>query len=322
MNARHRSSSLPGLARIACAGLALAAVGRPASGQELPAPITMVDPSTAPFSSAELGQALLARLFPGEDAGPPQVRIAPAGNGAVTVEVGERSRLVTLGDRTGPAAARVVALVIAELMSDAAESEAKRAAAAPPPPRVTAATASTLPPESVVAAPSPAPTGSTAPLRLYLTGGVAKGAGAEELLAATVDADLTVPLVGRLRLAPSAGLVYTPTRNPGSWNEVSFSSAVARLLGGGSLGVLDLYGGPFVARYSIDGANPHDGVLFGAEVLARVAAPLSRRTRLVVATRGHAYGNRVRVVWADGHGYATPRLELTIGVGLAWDWSS
>jgi hypothetical protein len=281
----------------------------------------MVDPSTSPFSSAELGQALLARLFPGEDAGPPQVRIAPAGNGAVTVEVGERSRLVTLGDRTGPAAARVVALVIAELMSDAAESEAKRAAAAPPP-RVTAASASNLPPESVLAAPSPAPAGSTPPLRLYVTGGVAKGAGAEELLAATLDADVTVPMVGRLRLAPSAGLVYSPTRNPGSWNEVSFSSAVARLLGGGSVGVLDLYGGPLVARYNIDGANPHSGVLFGAEVLARVAAPLSLRTRLVVATRGHAYANRVRVVWSDGHGYATPRLELTIGVGLAWDWSS
>ena len=113
-----------------------------------------------------------------------------------------------------------------------------------------------------------------------------------------------------------------PTRNAGTWGEVSFASASARVLAGGSFGVVDLFGGPFVAGYSVGGATQHAGVLFGAEALARVAMPLSRRTRLVFATRVHAYGNRVRVLWADGGAYATPRLELTIGVGLAWDWTS
>jgi hypothetical protein len=56
--------------------------------------------------------------------------------------------------------------------------------------------------------------------------------------------------------------------------------------------------------------------------VARVAAPLSRRTRLVFATRFHAYGNRTRAFWQNNIGYATPRLELTLGVGLAWDWTS
>ena len=322
MNVRRRLIPPAPLARVALAGLALAALGRTAAGQELPAPITMVDPGTAPFSSAELGQALLARLFPGEDAGPPPVRIAPAGEGAVTGAVGDRSRMVTLGDRTGPAAARIVALVIAELMSDAAESDPKRDADATRPPGAVVPGVSNAEPAAVVAAPALTPPGSAPPLRLTITAGVAKGMGSEELMAGTLDADLAVPLAGRLRLAPSAGLVYMPTRNAGSWNEVSFSSAVARVLGGGSFGLVDLYVGPFAARYSIGGANEHAGVLFGAEVLARLAAPLSRRTRLVVATRGHAYGNRVRAVWADGNGYATPRLELTIGVGLAWDWAS
>ena len=121
---------------------------------------------------------------------------------------------------------------------------------------------------------------------------------------------------------PSAGLVYMPTRNPGTWNQVSYTGAMARLLAGGGTGPVDLFAGPFVAPYKIEGATAHAGVLFGAEALARLTAPLSRRLRLVVATRLHAYGNRVRVVWADGAGYATPRFELTIGVGLAWDWTS
>jgi hypothetical protein len=113
-----------------------------------------------------------------------------------------------------------------------------------------------------------------------------------------------------------------PTRNAGTWGEVSFASASARVLAGGSFAVVDLFGGPFVAPYSVRGATEHAGVLFGAEALARITVPLSRRTRLVLATRVHAYGNRVRVVWADGGAYATPRLELTISVGLAWDWTS
>jgi len=159
--------------------------------------------------------------------------------------------------------------------------------------------------------------------RLYVTSGLAKGVGSEELLAGTLDADLAVPVgLSGLRLAPSAGLVYMPTRNAGTWGEVSFASAAARLLAGGSWGVVDLFGGPFVAGYTIRGATQDAGVLFGAEALARIAIPLSRRTRLVFATRVHAYGNRVRVLWADGGAYATPRLELTIGVGLAWDWTS
>jgi hypothetical protein len=311
------------IARFACAGLAFAAVAQPARGQaQTPdqpssAPITLVDPGAVPFSSTDLAQALLARLFPEEELSPSRVRVGPAAAGAVDVKVGDRSRRVALGERNGPAAARVVALVIAEIMSSGPEVEAEGAAGddeddAPVSPLVT------------VSAPTePVPAVRGAPPRLYVTTGVAKGVGAEELLAGTLDVDLALQ-VGRsgLRLAPSAGLVYMPTRNAGTWGEVSFASAAARLLAGGSWGVVDLFGGPFVAPYSVRGATQHAGVLFGAEALARIAVPLSRRTRLVFATRLHAYGNRVRVVWADGGAYATPRLELTISVGLAWDWTS
>ena len=321
MDTRKQRIRWPTIARFACAGLALVAVARPARGQAqaapeaAPAPITLVDPVAVPFSSADLVNALLARLTPEGEAGPPRVQVAPADGGAVDVQVGDRSRRVALGERNGPAAARVVALVIAELMSSddpEVETEGGDDDAAPVSPVVT-----------VSAPAAPAPDAPGAPPRLYVTSGVARGVAAEELLAGTLDVDLAVPL-GRsgLRLAPSAGLVYMPTRNAGTWGEVSFASAAARLLAGGSFGVVDLFGGPFVAPYRVTGATQHAGVLFGAEALARIAVPLSRRTRLVFATRVHAYGNRVRLVWADGGAYATPRLELTIGVGLAWDWTS
>ena len=321
------------LPRLACAALGLVAAVQPAVAEEeraadapLPAPITLVDPGAAPFSSAELAHALLARLFPPEESGPPRVRIEPASPGAVSVQVGDRSRIVALGDRTGPAAARVVALVVAELMSDAEEDVRREAAGAPAAaPTVTVARATNAPPAaSLSTAPAREVSAPAAPPRLYLTGGVAKGLAEEEKFAGTIDADVAVS-IGRngWRLAPSAGFVFMPTRNAGTWSQVSYSAAVARLLGGTSWGALEFFGGPFAARYSIEGATAHAGFLFGAEAMARLAAPLSRRTRLVVATRANVYGNRVRVFWPDdGTGYATPRFELTIGLGLAWDWTS
>ena len=86
---------------------------------------------------------------------------------------------------------------------------------------------------------------------------------------------------------------------------------------------MELFGGPFVARYSIEGATAHAGFLFGAEAMARLAPPcraapasLSRRAPTSTAIGCASF-------WPDdGTGYATPRLELTIGVGLAWDWTS
>jgi hypothetical protein len=306
------------IAWLACAGLAVLTPAGPALGQAhandepAPASITLVNPGAMPFSSAELTQALLARRFPEEEGSTPRVRVAAAAAGSVAVEVGERSRVLALGQRNGPEAARVVALVIAELMSDGPEVDPDGGDAAPVSP-VLIMSAPVAPPATAV---------MSRPVRLCVTGGVAKGTGSEERLAGTFDADVTVPLgPGRVRLTPSLGLVYMPTRDARMTHEVAYSGAVVRLLGGGGWGPVDLFAGPFVAPYSITGATQHLGALFGAEALARVAVPVFRRTRLVFATRAHVYGNRVRIVWENLEGYATPRVELTIAVGVAWDWT-
>src|SRR5581483_12197234 len=110
--------------------------------------------------------------------------------------------------------------------------------------------------------------------------------------------------------------------NAGTLDEVSFWALILRLLGGASFGPVDVLAGPFVSPYSIGGATPHSGWLFGGEAMARVSAPLGPRLRLVTAVRADGYANRVRVHWADQRAYATPRLGIAIDVGLAWEWKS
>jgi hypothetical protein len=328
--ARKQRNRAVTIVRLVCAGVALAAAIRPALAQEPPtsappAPVTLVDPESVPFSSAELAQALLARFFASEEASQPRIRIAPASVGAVVVEAGDRRRVVSLAERTGPAAARVVALVIVELLSDAAhDGESNDAGDEPTSPAVNVSPDSKgVPAAALVAVPSPAPSGSALPTRLCVTGGMTRGTGKEELLAYAADADLILPIqYGGVRLAPSAGFVFMPTRNAGNWHEVSYKAGTARLLGGTSLGPVDLFGGPIATGYSIGGINPHAGIVFGAEALARVSVPLSRNARLALAARANYYVDRVRVLFADGTGYATPRFELSLGLGLSWEWPS
>src|SRR5579871_154808 len=199
------------------AGVALlAAAALPARAQtaEAPPPLTLGSPEALPFSDAELQQALLARLLPpGDEAGAPglpRVAVEPAGEGAGTVRVGGQRRVVTVGGSSGPGAPRVVALVIAELLTAAAEPPAEPAA-----PAVTASTAG-APPAAIAAdgEASAGPARTSAPpwaQRLSVTAGAAKGTNGDELLAGTLDADVVVPLPGGgLRLYPSAGLTFMP----------------------------------------------------------------------------------------------------------------
>ena len=283
-----------------------------------PAPQFPNDPDALPFSDTELRQALLARLLPSAgEPGPAAARVAAAGPGTVSVRVGDQTRVVVVGDRTGTAAARVVALVIAELMSARTTSPVIAPVGAPALPDEQWPTTVTAVRTSSEAAPR------GRPWRLSVTGGASKGLGGDELAAATLDSDLVIPQRdGRWRLSPSVGLKYTPTRDAGTFDEVSFMSVVARLLGGAAWGPVDLFAGPFVSSYTIGGATTHRGFLFGGEAMARVAAPLTRSLRLAVEGRLDGYANRVRALWLGGGAYATPRVGIGLGLGLAWDWAS
>ena len=306
------------------AGLAVAAVlaggagpARAQQGDE--APLTLTGSRELPFSDAELQQALLARLLSApSEPGPPRTQVEPVGPGVVSVRVGDRTRTVTVGDRTGTAAARVVALVIADLLSAPEATPPVAPSLRQPVEAVTVATPPT--PELQPVVPE-----ARRRWRLVVAGGASKGTSATELVAGTLNGDLVIaPRNGGFKLAPSLGLTAMPTRNPGALNEVSFLGLTARMLAGFSQGPVDVLAGPIGSVYAIGGATAHRGFLFGGELMARVAAPLSRRMRLAVDARADLWGNRVRVHWADGAGgsSATPRVGLGVDVGLAWDWPS
>jgi len=309
---------------VAMTGLSLLGVRPPAraqaGGEATPAPLTLTDPDTLPFSDTQLELALLARLLPGAgEPGPAAARVAPVGPGVVSVQVGGQSRVVVVGERTGTAAARVVALVIAELMTARSPGPGPTPAGSPAP--LADVTAET--PAVARAGVQPGASNGSRPWRAAVVAGLSKGLGSQELAAVTLDAGLVIPRgESRWRLSPSVGLTFMPTQNAGTVNEVSFVSAVARLLGGAAWGPIDLVAGPFVSAYAIGGGTAHDGVLFGGEALGRVAAPLSRTLRLAVEARLDGYVNRVHVRGLGDSGYATPRVGVGIGVGVAWDWRS
>ncbi len=312
-------------APLACAALAFVAFTRDASAQQpgssddpapAPAPLATVNPGL-PFSTSELAQALLARLSPADEPAPLRLKVEPTGADSVAIQVGDRTRVVQIGERTGPAAARVVALVIAELMSDGADAPQEEGGTAP---AVTVARSQNEVTAPVLTSAPSVASGPSPPPRICVTGGATKGLGTEELLAGTIDAEVVLPYgPAWARVAPSLGLVLMPKRNDGTFDEVEYRGAVGRLLAGGELGPLQILGGPFATAYSITGATEHAGALFGGEALARFTVPLSRRLSLVAAARVDVYANRVRVQWVDGTGYATPRVGVALGAGLAWN---
>jgi hypothetical protein len=311
--------------------LALLVAAAPARGETAdatPVSVTLVQPEALPFSESELQQALLARLpaptseaAPGGEAGLQRAEVEPAGAGAVTVHVGEQSRVVVVGDRSGAGAARVVALVIAELLGAVAETDATGGAAAAAPTVVATGVAASGAPPATLDAEAPPPKPGWTP-RLCVTAGAVKGTNGDELWAATVNIDLVMPWgPGRLLFAPSAGLTVIPTHNSDTIDQVSYLGVAGRALVGPRLGLLDVLGGPVLSGYRIGGVLPHAGVLFGGEAMARLAIPLWDQLRLVADARVDAFANRVQVIFAGGQTFATPRVGLGAGVGLAWDWT-
>ena len=146
--------------------------------------------------------------------------------------------------------------------------------------------------------------------------------GAEEPREYAVDADVILAFESRgMRLAPSAGLIRRTTRLTATWYEVSYSAAMARLLGGTN-SVPWNFSAARSLRLQHRGATADAGFLFGAEAMARLAAPLSPRSRLVVATRANLTPIACACSGPRRHGLRDAAVRADLGLGLAWDWTS
>ena len=266
-----------------------------------------------PFTPEELEQAAGARLAMSADTGAAVVIVGPADEAGVQVRMGDRRTVVVVGARAGLAAARIVALAIAELAADAPADASTAQPAAAPAPKAPAAIAAAIPPP---ASPPPRP-----PVTISVALGGAKGLDAAEPLTGTCEADVTLPL-SRFDVVGTLGVWEVPTRHAGLPDEASFVAGVVRARAGWRSGPWQLLLGPFVAPYRLEGGVDHTGVLAGGGAMVRVGSRFAAAPKVQVfgSFRVDAFANRVRVsaIGAEAS-FASPRLAAAVAVGVGWD---
>jgi hypothetical protein len=277
-----------------------------------------------PFSAVELVDAVRARVpvaSPDADAAAEAI-VTADGADAVVVHAGDKTQRVDLRDRRGTAAARIVALVIVDLIADelapavTPERTADGSDAA-----VGSDAAGARSPETpaVLVRDATASARAQDTMRIAGTVGGSRGVGPQESVCFRADVDVSRPIDGRLVAGGGVGLVLIPTRNSGQPDEFSYTAAMVRASIGWRADRFDLGVGPFVSPYKLGGTTDDAGVLAGAGMTARLVTPLSSRAQLVVAARADGYANRIHVNWQGFGGFATPRLDFGLAVGLAWD---
>jgi hypothetical protein len=281
--------------RVACALLSYTLLAAPGRARAERA-VRLETLGALPFSSEELDQVVRARIpvSPAADAAP--VVVGPAGDDGILVRVGDKIRAVGTDDRTGVAAARLVALVIADLA------------------------AAEIVPAPIIRRQAEIPTPAPRPGPLLSSAlEVSRGTGASEPTTFGVAADLLAER-GWWLAGGGLGVWGTPTQNAGRPDEASAAGGAARLWAGAKLGALAALVGPVVVPYHLGGSVNRSGLLVGGGASLRLQRPLGGRTALLAMVRVDAFANRVQVALDDASSsLATPRVALAIGLGLTWD---
>ena len=271
-------------------GLLIAALG----------PVRLEGP--LPFSAAELDDALSLRV----GAGVP-VEVDAAAPGEALVRAGGKERSISLGDARGPAAARLVALVVVDLTTDVTPLPA------PPPPPAP-------PPEIHITAP-PAPAGP--PLaRIALLGGPTGGSNLDGVRFAFA-LDATFHLVSNFRLAVGAGFAPGPDATVGAipvtLRTVPLRAALAWQPRGGPF---ELRLGAVVVPYGLTSSTmpavARNGAVAGGSAAALYSVELGSRFDLVLAAGADAFANRDEFQIHGERALATNRLALWGALGVGW----
>jgi len=301
---------------VACVLLAAA----PSAAAQAATSIRLQTTGDLPFTSDELEQAVGARLTMSAAASAELVTVGPMDEAGVSVRMGGREAVVPIGAHSGLAAARVVALAIAEIAAEApddADAEASESA----PPTVVAPPGSGPP---SIATPA-APPGATSPqevlVRLSVAVGTTKGLEGVEPFTWTGEAAAAFPRRG-FDIVAGLGVWDMPKRNGGRPDEVSFLAGVVRAGAGWSIGPMQVAVGPFLAPYRLEGPLvSHTGALVGAGVMARAGwKPVAASSVEVFgALRVDLFANRVRVAAESPDGFATPRVAASLAIGIGWE---
>ncbi len=350
-----------------------------------------------PFSQDELAQVVGARVELSQDSSATVIEIAGS-PGRVAVSLLGRQRVVDLGAQRGSRAARLVALVVSDLMLEAAvlpsgddlhgfdetpaaddgavstddgavssddpdeldepipgaprpaarprpRSPAGVAPAAAPAPAPAAASARTraaapgprrsprpTPPrrrpsadaampmddDGTVSTVSARSSGASAPSRFQLTMIPGLGIGTDDsgLVTEQFAVGLSGPLLRRRFLIEVAALLVPTARVP-SGDGISMSEQSMRVGYGDRHGVFSAFIGPHFSIYQLDGARDSSRVGFGGRLLA--TPRLVGSLRLAISGSLDYYFNRLHVLIGGQEAFSTPRLNLQLGLGLAWN---
>lgn len=217
----------------------------------------------APFTTVELTEALRMRVAATGE--PVRVRVTTVG-GAVVVEAGDKTRRIALDGRTGPDAARLVALVAVDLLI------ADLAIAPPFVPTMPDATRSSEP-----------PTTGPDPLRFSMTvlGGASRWDGA------LANVALDVAMANDRWLGAIEG--------GAGWllgSQVDLTSASFRVVGGVRFGWVELRGGLTLVPITVSDGTGDRTLLVGGGGSARLRLPITRSTRVVIATGVDVFATR------------------------------
>ena len=306
---------------ILLAACVLLAAAASATAQAAPA-IRLQTTGDLPFTSDELEQAVGARLTMSAAAGAALVTVGPFDEAGVSVRIGEREAVVSIGAHSGLAAARVVALAIAD-------ARRRSARTTPTPRRPSPRPRPSWPRRGADRLPSPRPRRSrrARPRRRTCWCGSQSRSGPRRVWRASS------PSPGRAKrpaafprrgfdIVAGLGVWDMPKRNGGRPDEVSFLAGVVRAGAGWSIGPVQVAVGPFLAPYRLEGPLvSHTGALVGAGVMSRVGwKPIAASSVEVFgALRVDLFANRVRVAAESPDGFATPRVAASLAIGIGWD---
>jgi hypothetical protein len=232
----------------------------------------------APFDAAQLVAAIRLRLP--ADGAAIRVRIS-AISGGVQIEARGNARDVALGGRTGLAAARLVALVLDDLLLDDLAT-------------LPAGLAVAEHGEPAHARPSIGVLGSAAGWQYPLGG---------------LGVDVALPS-GRWLLAAEASggtLIDAP---------LQLAAAVIRLSGGLRVGPLELRGGATLVPVLVADGAQDQTVLVGGGASVRLRVPIARTTRAVLAGGIDAFATRTTYLRDSMAVLVTPRIAPWIAFGV------
>ena len=257
-----------------------------------------------PFGEQELTEALSARA-PHIDSS--NVSVQAAGD-LFLVTLGAKSRVLDLAGANGLDAARVVALVAADL---ALAEEPSVVVAEPAPTQQAEDPRVAVPPPERVALPDS--------FRLGAQGSVLHGLQRNDTWGFMLG--LTGDFVARRVLTTLTASYWTMPTAVSRWtlSEIQFDALSLRAGVGVQFSQASLALGPAYARYWVRGGSGHTGNLFGLSLQGSMWLPAARHIR--VGIRGYIDGYMRRALFYAGGSdvvLATPGIALGIALAVAW----